>query len=82
MSGEIDWMSTGEAATRLGITVRTLYRLIDEGAIPAYKIGRVIRLQQAEVATFIDAARVQPGTLEHLYPEPKKDTSHTEPSRT
>jgi excisionase family DNA binding protein len=82
MSGEIDWMSTGEAAARLGITVRTLDRLIDEGAIPAYKFGRVIRLQEAEVTTFIDAARVQPGSLEHLYPEPKKDASQTEPSRT
>lgn len=75
MSGDITWMSTGEAAARLGITVRTLYRLIDEGAIPAYKFGRVIRLQEAEVDRFIDAARVQPGSLEHLYPEPKKDAS-------
>jgi excisionase family DNA binding protein len=82
MNGEIAWMSTGEAASRLGITVRTLYRLIDEGSIPAYKFGRVIRLQEAEVDTFINAARVQPGSLEHLYPEPKKDTSATEPSRT
>ncbi|MCU1460388.1 MAG: DNA-binding protein [Acidimicrobiales bacterium] len=82
MNGEIVWMSTGEAAARLGITVRTLYRLIDEGAIPAYKFGRVIRLQEAEVDSFIDAARVQPGSLEHLYPEPKKDASHTESSRT
>ena len=81
-SVEIQWMSTGEAARRLGVTVRTLYRLIDEGELPAYKFGRVIRLQQAEVDKFIDAARVQPGSLEHLYPEPKKDTSQTEPSRT
>jgi len=26
---EIRWMSTGEAARRLGVTVRTLYRLIE-----------------------------------------------------
>ena len=82
MSDDIVWMSTGDAAVRLGITVRTLYRLIDEGAIPAYKFGRVIRLQQAEVDNFIEAARVQPGSLEHLYPEPKRDASHTEASRT
>ena len=82
MAVDIRWMSTGEAARRLGVTVRTLYRLIDEGELPAYKFGRVIRLQQAEVDNFIEAARVQPGSLEHLYPEPKKDASHTEPSRT
>ena len=45
---EIQWMSTGEAARRLGVTVRTLYRLIDEAQLPAYKFGRVIRLQETE----------------------------------
>lgn len=64
------WLSTAEAATRLGITPRTLYRFIDEGQLPAYRFGRVIRLQQAEVDAFIDRSRIQPGTLDHLYPEP------------
>ena len=48
MTGEdINWLSTSAAANRLGIRVRTLYRLIDAGQIPAYKFGRVIRLQEA-----------------------------------
>lgn len=66
-------MSTKEAANRLGITTRTLYRLIDEGQIPAYKFGRVIRLQEGEVTSFIDGSRIEPGSLEHLYPETKAD---------
>ena len=74
----IRWMSTGEAARRLGVTVRTLYRLIDESELPAYKFGRVIRLQEAEVESFITASRITPGDLEHLYPEAKKETSDTE----
>jgi excisionase family DNA binding protein len=64
---EISWLSTKEAARRLGITTRTLYRLIDSGQIPAYKFGRVIRLQEGEVDAFIDSARIEPGDLEHLY---------------
>lgn len=64
---EIVWLSTREAARRLGITTRTLYRLIDSGQIPAYKFGRVIRLQEPEVDAFIDQARIEPGALEHLY---------------
>jgi excisionase family DNA binding protein len=64
---EINWLSTKEAARRLGITTRTLYRLIDGGQIPAYKFGRVIRLQEGEVDAFIEAARIEPGDLEHLY---------------
>jgi excisionase family DNA binding protein len=66
---EIRWLSTNEAARRLGITARTLYRFIDEGQLPAYRFGRVIRLQQAEVDAFIQRSRIAPGSLEHLYPD-------------
>ena len=62
-------MSTAEAAKRLGITPRTLYRFIDQGDIPAYRFGRVIRLREEEVDLFIESCRIEPGTLEHLYPE-------------
>ncbi len=68
MPDDIEWLSTKEAAGRLGLTTRTVYRLIDDGQIPAYKFGRVIRLQADEVDAFINAARIQPGDLEHLYP--------------
>jgi excisionase family DNA binding protein len=69
-ASEITWLSTAAAAKRLGITPRTLYRFIDQGDIPAYRFGRVIRLKQDEVDAFIDQNRIEPGTLEHLYPEP------------
>jgi excisionase family DNA binding protein len=67
---EIIWMSTADAARRLGITTRTLYRFINEGQLPAYRLGRVIRLKQDDVDAFIDTCRIEPGTLDHLYPEP------------
>ena len=70
MVQEITWLSTAEAAKRLGITPRTLYRFIDQGDIPAYRFGRVIRLKADEVDTFIEKCKIEPGTLEHLYPEP------------
>ena len=79
-SVEIQWMSTGEAARRLGVTVRTLYRLIDEGELPAYKFGRVIRLQEHEVDDFISHARIEPGKLQHLYPDARRELSEAEHS--
>jgi excisionase family DNA binding protein len=69
MSTPIQWLSTAAAAKFLGITPRTLYRFIDEGQIPGYRFGRVIRLKQDDVEAFIEASRITPGTLEHLYPE-------------
>ena len=68
-AGEIHWLSTADAASRLGITARTLYRFIDEGQLPAYRFGRVIRLKATEVDAFIENCRIEPGTLEHLYPD-------------
>lgn len=67
MDEDIEWLSTADAANRLGINTRTLYRLIDDGQIAAYKFGRVIRVQGRDVEAFIEGARVQPGSLEHLY---------------
>lgn len=66
---DIIWLGTQEAARLLGVTPRTLYRFIDEGQLPAYKLGRVIRLKESDLVAFIEGARIEPGTLEHLYPE-------------
>ena len=77
---DIHWLSTGEAARRLGVTVRTLYRLIDEGELPAYKFGRVIRLQEHEVDDFISHSRIEPGKLQHLYPDARRELSEAEHS--
>jgi excisionase family DNA binding protein len=65
----IEWMGTQEAARYLGVTPRTLYRFINDGRVAAYKIGRVIRLQRADLDGFIEANRIAPGSLEHLTPE-------------
>lgn len=69
-SDEIEWLSTGAAAKRLGVTTRTLYRFVDEDGLPAYRFGRVIRLKKADVDAYIESCRIAPGALEHLYPEP------------
>jgi excisionase family DNA binding protein len=70
MTGNPQWLSTKEAAQYLGVNLRTLYRFIDVGGLAAYKFGRVIRLKEVDLERFVDAARIPPGTLEHLYPEP------------
>ena len=63
-TADINWLNTGETARRLGITPRTLYRFIDDGKIPAYRFGRVIRLKESEVGQFIEQCRITPGTLD------------------
>jgi excisionase family DNA binding protein len=63
-TSDITWLNTVETARRLGITPRTLYRFIDDGKLPAYRFGRVIRLKESEVAEFIEQCRITPGTLD------------------
>jgi excisionase family DNA binding protein len=75
MAEPITWMSTPEVATYLGVNTRTVYRLIDEGELPAHKIGRVIRLQESDVVAFVERSRIVPGSLEHLYPDPVRTES-------
>ena len=43
------WLSTPEAITMLRVTRSRLYRAIDDGAVPAYRFGRVIRIRTAEL---------------------------------
>lgn len=71
MAEHVEWLSTKEASARLGVTLRSLYRFIDGGELAAYKFGRVIRLKEDDVDRFIEACRIAPGDLEHLYP-PRK----------
>lgn len=64
------WLSSKEASDVLGVNLRTLYRFIDEGHLVAYKFGRLIRVKEADVLAFVDAARIVPGSIGHLHPEP------------
>jgi len=62
-----DWLSSREAARRLGLTPRTLYRLIDIGDLPAYRFGRVIRLKGYDLDAFVERSRIAQGQLKHLH---------------
>lgn len=62
-----EWVGVPGAARYLGVTTHTLYRLIDQEGLPAYKLGRVIRLRWFEIDAFLQAHRVVSGSLSHLY---------------
>ena len=47
-----DWISPAAAALRLGVGVRDVYRLIDTGSLPGYRIVGEVRLLAHEVDEF------------------------------
>jgi len=84
-TADIVWLNTAETAKRLGVTPRTLYRFIDDGQLPAYRFGRVIRLKETEVEEFIERCRITPGTLDLTNSTPThdlRDSTATAPADT
>jgi excisionase family DNA binding protein len=49
---ESEWLTVTETCRRLGVPRRTLFRLIDQAELPAYKIGHWIRLRVADVEAY------------------------------
>ncbi len=66
MSTRAEWLGTDEAAARLGVAQRTVYRFINTGDLVAYRLGRVIRLRASDVEAFLERRRIDPGDLDHL----------------
>jgi excisionase family DNA binding protein len=77
---DLGWMGVLDAAARLGVTNRTVYRFINDGDLVAYKIGRVIRIQQADLDAFVESTRIQPGSLDHLVPGGGSDDDDSDDS--
>ena len=49
---EREWRKPLDVARELGVPTREVYRLIDEGVLPAYRFGRTIRLLAADVEAY------------------------------
>lgn len=60
------WMGCPEVANRLGVSLRTVYGMINRGDLPAYHMGRVIRVRRTDLQSFLLAQRLKPGDLDHL----------------
>jgi len=52
-------LTVEEAAARLGTTVRFVRRLVAERRIPYHKVGRHVRIAEADLASFVAAGRVE-----------------------
>ncbi|HHH31785.1 MAG TPA: DNA-binding protein [Polyangiaceae bacterium] len=55
-----DILTIKEVAEYLKVTERTLYRLAQEGKIPAFKVGASWRFKRADIDAWIEAQK--PGT--------------------
>jgi excisionase family DNA binding protein len=63
MPTDVVWLSTGEAAQRLGLGVPALRGLIETGKLEAYRFGRVVRITEHDLQTCVERCRIKPGEL-------------------
>ena len=57
---EHDFIGTTEAAERLGITNQSVRNLVRRGDLPAYKIGKVFKIDSKDLDAYIKAMRTIP----------------------
>ena len=59
-----EFLSIEEAAERLSVDYKTIYRLVRSGEIPAARIGRVYRIKGADFDEFFERSKaVQMGVV-------------------
>jgi excisionase family DNA binding protein len=49
---ERQWLKPIDAARRLHMPTKELYRLIDRGLLPAYRFGRTVRILAEDLETY------------------------------
>lgn len=54
-----DFLTVQEAAARLGIAKSALYEWLAHGVIAYHRVGRLIRIREADVAAYLARVRVE-----------------------
>ncbi len=48
-------LKVGDFASRLGVSDRAIYRLIEQGEIGAFRVGRALRIPSTELERYVTA---------------------------
>ncbi|EFH88951.1 helix-turn-helix domain-containing protein [Ktedonobacter racemifer] len=59
-----EMVSTTQAGKMLGVTSKTIIRMIESGQIPGYRVNFVWRLKRSDIEAYLEAHRYKPGTKE------------------
>jgi len=61
MPNEHMWLTANQAGKVLGVSGRTVIRMMEDGDLPGYKIGSVWKFKQGDVETYIESRRFRGG---------------------
>lgn len=57
-----EMLSASQAGKLLGVSGRTMIRMMEAGSVPGYRIGSVWKFKRGEVEGYRDSRRYQPET--------------------
>ena len=66
-SQNVEWLNTKSAAAMLGITPRTLYKLVDQGQVPGHRMCPVLRFTRSDIDEATVNFSIYPGSLQPLH---------------
>jgi len=56
----MEWMTIEEAAKYLKMSIGGVRKYVNNGKLPSYRQGRIIRLKQTDLDAFLSPAPVKP----------------------
>lgn len=54
-----DFITAREAATRMRVSKAALYEWLRRGELQSYRVGRLVRIREADIAVYLDARRTE-----------------------
>ena len=51
------WLSVRDASSRLGVSERTVRRLVEKGELPATRVGRCVRLDPIDIDAYLQTGK-------------------------
>jgi len=54
------WLTVKELASYIKVKEKTLYSLVNQGLMPHYRIGKLIRFKQDEIDTWMQSKKAVP----------------------
>lgn len=64
------FLTTDEVLAYLQVNLRTVYRLIDAGQLPAVRVGRQWRFRRRDIDAWLDSQRARPGAADAVATRP------------
>jgi excisionase family DNA binding protein len=57
--GELKFLTVAEVAALMRVSKMTVYRLVNDGKLPAVRVGRSVRVPEKAVHDYLDNAYVE-----------------------